>query len=238
MSLVNLLPDDYYQRRRQRRANTLCLALFAVVMVGVMAAVFVSERRVRRAEQVAERVDRQYHRAAERIEQMQRLESEKQRLQQKARSTASLVERLPRSTLLALITNWLPADASLQHFELETEEVRPKRPASGGKSRRSKFSRMTGQGRQQHRGEAVTLCITGLAPTDVDVGQFMARLNASEVIRSARFIYSQEKVIDEVPLREFQIEAILNGDVDATDVLRRDSASARTGVHGGKGGRT
>ncbi|MBS3735021.1 MAG: hypothetical protein KGY99_08840 [Phycisphaerae bacterium] len=225
MPSINLLPDDYYKRRCQKRANTLCLVLFAVVMAGVVAAVLLSERRVARAEQVARDVEQQYQRAAQRIEQMQQLENEKARLDRKAQDTAALVERLPRSTLLALVTNWLPEYASLECFELETEQAKASSAAG-----RSKFARVSRERSGAAPPEIVTLYITGRAKTDVDVGQFLARLNASRIIRSARFVYSEAKVYNDVPVREFQVEAVLNGNVDAADVVATDAAPAENTV--------
>ena len=42
MSLINLLPQDYYQRRQGQRTNIMCGVVFAVVMVGIVSASMVS----------------------------------------------------------------------------------------------------------------------------------------------------------------------------------------------------
>lgn len=218
MPTINLLPDDYHQRRQRRRANGMCLVLFAVVMAGVVGAVFVSERRVARAEAVAEQVESEYQQATGRIAEMQRLEAESERLQKKAEDTAALVERLPRSTLLAVITNWLPEHSSLREVVLEAKKVRVPSGKSKGK-KKSKYDRVASERVAGLEPEIITVRITGLARTDVDVGQLLAHLNRSPLFVSARFIYSEETEVEGVVLREFQLEAVLNQSIDAIDVI-------------------
>jgi Tfp pilus assembly protein PilN len=232
MSTINLLPDNYIKRRFRRRANIVCLGLFVIVMVGVVAAEVVSRRSSRHTEQINRRVQEEYEEAARLIEQMKQLQNEKQKLHAKALATASLMERVPRSTLLGVVTNALPKYASLTKFELETKELKHSSSSPRGRSRRtvskrSKFAEVSQQRVPQRTPTVVTMRVTGLAATDVQVAGFIAKMNRNPLIKAADLVYSQQKVVDKEkpPLREFQVSIELKQGADAMD-LRGEAGEA------------
>jgi Tfp pilus assembly protein PilN len=222
MSIINLLPEDYVKRRSQRRANKLCLVLFAAVMVGVGGAAAVSERSTRNTLAVAKRVDAAYADAAKMIEQLRELETRKQAMLHKAELTASLLERVPRSTLLAIVASALPRGASLTQLSLFPQNlVTRTEPANKEvQAADSKFAKI-----QQQRAptESVTIMVieaTGLAGTDVEVARFIANLVRCPLMKSVDLVYSQQKLVGTVPVREFQVKMELKPNVDVIDALR------------------
>ena len=224
MSTINLLPKDYVERRWRRRANWLCLILFFLVMAGVLGAQVVSECSARHARQVLRRVDADYAEAAKLIEQMQRLEAQERASRTSAELTASLIERVPRSTVLAAITQALPEHASLLSVELQMQRiVRGPAPASG--KGRTKFDALSGKPAPDPARASLVMEITGLASTDIEVGRLIANLARNPLIASVDLVYSQEKLIDQTPVREFQVKAELKPDADAIDL-----AAAARGV--------
>jgi Tfp pilus assembly protein PilN len=220
MSTINLLPDDYIRGRVERRANALCLVLFFVVMGGVVGAYLVCERSYSYAQDVRTRLEQDYREAERLIAQMRELEQEKQRLQAKALATASLMERVPRSALLGVITKALPEHTSLKDFELETREMEV---ASSSKSRKSKFSKVAKSRADDAKRLAVTMKITGLAPTDVEVARLIANLARNPLTHSVDLVYSEEtivdKKVDDRPVREFQVRVALRHDADAIEIV-------------------
>jgi hypothetical protein len=222
MGIINLLPEDYIKRRSQHRANKLCLILFAAVMTGVGGAAAVSERSTRHTLAVAKRMDAAYADSAKMIEQLRELETRKQAMLHKAELTASLLERVPRSTLLAIVGCALPRGASLTRFNLSPQNVvtRAEPARKEGQAADSKFAKM-----QQQRAatESVTIMIieaNGLAGTDVEVARFIANLARCPLMRSVDLVYSQEKLVRNIPVREFQVKMELRPNVDVIDVLR------------------
>ena len=169
MSIINLLPDDYLQRRRQQRTNGLCLTLFLVVMAGLAAAVGVLEQSFRRTRGVAAGLDAEYADAAKLITQLQELEARKQSMLHKAEQTAGLLERVPRSTLLAIITNALPRHASLTRFRLVPKQIVSAAAPASDTTGNSKFQKLQAQRTGTQVTEVLTLEVDGLAGTDVDV---------------------------------------------------------------------
>ena len=242
MSTINLLPSDYIESRSRRRANVMCLILGVIVITAVAAAGVVSEQSSSHTQAVRDRVNASYTDAAKLISQMQRLEVQRTQMLRKAQVTASLVERVPRSTLLAVLTNALPKNCSLVELELDTRHVisaaKPLNKAKAG-------SKLTSASRQSVKNQLsrVEMQITGRAATDVDVARFIANLLGSPLMGSVDLVYSEEKLIDTMPVREFQIRLELKPNADAIDVLTEsgpedtetsEQASASTTIPGSR----
>src|SRR5206468_6427185 len=119
---LSFLPDDYLERKRQRRTNVICAILFAVVMTTIGTTFSFSERSLRSVEKQHAAVEAEYTEAARRIEQVQQLLSKQRTMARQAEITALLLEKVPRSNLLAEITNGLPSGVSLTDFVLETKK--------------------------------------------------------------------------------------------------------------------
>jgi len=226
MSTINLLPKDYLQSRTRRRSTILCLLLFALVMGGVAAATFVSQRSGRYTLKVRNRVNASYARAAELIAQMQELQAKKLAMCRKAETTACLIERVPRSTLLGIVTNALPKGASLTKFSLNTKIVRPAETdaSRAAKKKRKLPKKSTKFGAAKDAGPqapptVVEMEVTGLAHNDLQVARFMAELIRNPLLTSVDLVVSQEKVVDKVPVREFEVKLKLRPGVDALDAL-------------------
>jgi len=224
MSTINLLPEDYIEGRRRRRMNLLCLALFAVVVTGVLGATIVSRQSAGYTEEIDMRVQSEYEDAARLIQQMQQLQDEKERLHQKALATTPLIERVPRSTLLAVVAGSLPPHASLVRFDLETKKQQSE---SSGQSntaannkKTSKFAKVSSGRSAKSLPVVVTLKITGLASTDVDVARFIANMARNPLLKSVDLVYSQQKALekDKPLVREFQVKAELEQAADAIQV--------------------
>ena len=110
---VSFLPDDYLARKAQQRTNIICALLFLVVMVTIGFAFTITEKSTREVDRQHTDIDKQYAEAAKRIEQVKQLNEKQRRMAQQAELTASLLEKVPRSFLLAEITNSMPAGVSL-----------------------------------------------------------------------------------------------------------------------------
>src|SRR3954471_18723186 len=116
---LSFLPDDYLERKQRRRTNVICAILFCIVLGAIGSAFWVTEKSMREIDQQAVAVDQQYTEAAKKIEQFQELQEKQRTMAHQAELTASLLEKVPRSFLLAEITNGLPPGISLLDFNLE-----------------------------------------------------------------------------------------------------------------------
>ena len=230
MSTINLLPEDYIRRGARHRANILCLGLFAVTMVAVVTAALVSEQGTRRTQEVRDQVDASYAHAAMLIRQMQNLDVRKQNMLSKAKSISCLLEKVPRSHLLGVVTNALPDRASLVKVELDSKRVIAAAPTPKNNEAASKFDSRTQAKQSQALPPVVVLDITGMAGTDVDVARFIANLARNPLVATVDLLYSQEKLIDKQPVREFQIHLELKSDADAINDPPESLAGAGEGI--------
>ena len=222
MTGVNLLPDDYIARAAQKRANRLCLALFALVMLGVVVAGVASERAYRNTLGVAQRVDESYTQAVKLVQQMQELEATRAKMVAKASSTARLLEPVPRSYLLATIANALPEGASLSKFELKSQRGAGTVTISRGGKTQFDSALASRQGSGEPPPLVVSMTLTGLAGTDVDVARFITAMARCPLMQSVDLVYSQEKLIEQTTVREFQVTLALKPEAE----VRKDQPSA------------
>jgi Tfp pilus assembly protein PilN len=244
MSTINLLPDDYLKQRVQHRISLVCVVLFVVVVITVLGAYAVTERTRARTLQVRDRVNLEYEEATRMIHEMQTLEAQKHMMMTKARLTASLVERVPRSTVLALITNARPEGTSLTEVDLKTKRLRKRTPAEAS-GPVGTGSTLTTQPKIELAGQVpieVNITVKGLAGTDAEVARFIANLARNPLISAVDLSFSKEKVIDEAVVREFQIDLCLRQDVDAIDFVKTvggtKQAAAPTQTDGGRESRS
>ena len=219
MSTINLLPDDYLQQRSQQRANVLCLILFGIVMIGVITAAIHSEEQASQVRVIQSQVAKQYREAGEMIAQMQELEDKKKAVLSKAQMAAELLERVPRSYLLASLTNALPEGSSLVQVKLMTAQAKPLK----AKKSQSKFKRRAAA-RKAKKGASesaelgkplplrVTLEVAGLAETDVQVAQFMANMKANPLIKSVELEHSELEELKDGNARSFKVVILLKSD--------------------------
>ena len=244
MSIFNLLPDDYFRRRREQRTLFFCLILFGVIMVYVVLQVTSMRQSCDRVQARMDQVDQDYQAAAAPMSKLQAMEAQRQQLVAKAKATSHLQERIPRSYLLAMVTNSLPQGASLESFDLYPKKVIvPK--AAPSKSRDRKFaSKSKATKGKDDNVSVMEMELTGLAPTDVDVARFITNLSQSPLAASVDLVFSQEKAIEikdahnkvlsKPVLREFQVRVVLKNDIDVADVAgttaQGTAAAAKTGA--------
>jgi len=198
------------ERRGRRRATLLCLGLagVAVLALGGMCALYVM--RAFSVSSLRAVVEQQYREAGRQIDQLKLLENRKADLVRKVELSADLLERVPRSHILARLTNALPSDTSLQVLVMSSVEVEvpaPKptttkedkasaAPSKGGKSKRP----------EKIRRREIQFRVDGLAVTDVQVAEYIARLSADPLFEEVNLKFSEEFPYEPgVTMRRFEL---------------------------------
>ena len=118
---MSFLPEDYIEKKIARRTNIVCMALFLVVMGGVIGWYFVTSIRGSEVRDLQKQVNASFEEAAQRLEQLEKLQAHKQKMIQKAEVTSVLVERVPRSLVLAELINHMPIQLSLTNLDMDTK---------------------------------------------------------------------------------------------------------------------
>jgi Tfp pilus assembly protein PilN len=226
MRVINFLPDDYLQRRSVRRANLVCLGLAggAAVLLAVAAVFTYSGAKGAAAERAA--VDRQYQEAGRQIDQLKALEDRKTGLFHKVELSTTLLERVPRSTVLARLANHLPAHTSLTMLTMRVEETEVRAPETPGVTPKGKVETV--------KVKQVRFRLEGLARTDVEVAEFITRLNADPLFEDVDLLFSEEFTYEEgLTMRRFQLSLRLSPKADK--ILETASAPVAVKADNGKG---
>jgi hypothetical protein len=243
-SQLSFLPDDYLERKAQRRSNALCAGLFLIVMLGMGSAFALTERSLRGIEGEYEKVEKEFTDAAGQIKQVEQMQDKQRRMAHQADLTASLLEKVPRSYLVAEVTNSMPPGVSLLDFALdrkvksvavsETQQAAFQKKAKTAADKKAAAAAAAAAPKGQPKSLDVTLKISGVSDNDVLVAQFINRLGRSRVLRDVNLVISEEfnpkahedKLGDGSRLRRFVIEMTLDPTATVTPAEAKVSSAA------------
>lgn len=228
---VSFLPDDYLERKAQRRSNVICAALFLVVMGGIGSAFYHRETRTRALEEQLAAVDAEYNEAARRIQQVQQMQTKQRQMARQAELTESLLEKVPRSFVLAELTNAMPAGVSLLDFTLESRKRTAPEPSgprakSAFEANKAEASRAKSPAAPEPQHYDVYMKLTGIASTDVQVAQFMSSLLRSRLLKDVNLLVTEEYSLQGEKLRKFQIEMMLDPRAEVSPTAQEPKTAA------------
>ena len=218
---VNFVPDDYAQGNECRRTNFMYIVLFAVMMMalgGSYVAIMIRQRACTGSEKV---VNERLAKMQEAIQQFEELQAKRREMMKTALTTAELIEPVPRSIVLASLTNNLPQGVSLSKLELIQ-----KAPKAGTQAARtSKYGAAQAQNASDAENDEPVnpekllethIAIGGVAPSDLQVAAYIERLGQSTIVDSVALVESKEFKVDVNTFREFELTAMLRKDIHLT----------------------
>jgi len=222
MSNINFVPDDYVQSNESRRANLMCLVLFSVVMAALGGSFVTIKIRQKACSAEESLVNAKMTRMQEAIEKFEELQSKRKEMMKTALTTAELLEPVPRSVLLASLTNNLPAGVSL----LKLNVIQKDPGGQSGRRRKSsgsKYQAAKSQGSGDTSAKAspeqrleTHMEIEGMAPSDIEVADYIKRLGNSLLLDNVALVESAEKMVEDTSFRDFKLTAMLAGEVHLT----------------------
>jgi len=226
---INFVPDDYIQGNESRRANLMCLVLFMIVMAALGGS-FVTIKMRQNAFCAKENlVNAKMARVRETIKQFEELQARRKEMMKTALVTAQLLEPVPRSVLLASLTNNLPAGVSLlkvSFIQKEPKQTGVTAPAS--KYQAAKVQTPAAQTPVSAEKSLETYVdIGGIAPSDLQVAAYIERLSTSSLLANVALVESKEYKIEDTTFRRFRLTAMLQNDVHLT---RDDVDRIRVGL--------
>lgn len=192
-STLDFLPEEYVARKAQRRINTLCAASFLIATLAIASAFAISDHTLRDIETEHAAVMQQFNFAASRAAHLARLQQAQRDMASQAELTAALVEKVPRSYVIAEVTNAIPPGVSLLDLSMEARP-RTSSPASDGAAANAD----------------TVIRLIGVGQTDVQVAQFVNKLSRSLVLKDVRVT---DKADGGAPLstgRRFAVEMSLD----------------------------
>jgi Tfp pilus assembly protein PilN len=221
---ISFLPDGYLERKARSRANVICGSLLVAVLGGVGLTWTITRSSVRKFEVEHAAVEREYTEAAKKIDQVHAMQTQQQTVARQAELTAALLEKVPRSFILAEITRSLPDSTSLLDFTLESKARPTNSPAQSSSSSASSSANKADATKSKSNDESemqpklydVTMKLTGIAYTDTQVAQMIARLGRSKLFSDVNLVVTDEYGQTEPKMRKFQIEMMLNPAANVT----------------------
>lgn len=204
MATINFVPDDYIEQRQSSRANLLYLMLLTAMLgaIGVTFGFIKMRQRDVQAELAA--LESRMVKANEQIAQLEELKVKSKTMMKTMVVTAELLESIPRSIVLASITNDLPSGVSLAELDLNTKEtkiVKPKAKTAAGAA--------AAQAEEAQVIVETTLNLKGIAPSDIQVASYIANLSRSILLDNVELVESKELDVEGVVFREFKLKAAL-----------------------------
>jgi hypothetical protein len=228
---INFVPDDYAQSNESRRTNLIYLVLFAVVMIALGGSFVSIKIRQRACNTSEELINARMTEIREAIKQFEELQTKKREMMKTALTTAELLEPVPRSILLASLTNNLPTGVSLSEVKL----VQKKSKRNPAVAKTSKFQAAQAQkaasqpngSQQAAQSQSSTpenpekllethINIGGLAPSDLQVASYIEQLSNSSLLDNVALVESKEFKLPDSTLRQFKLSAMLRKNVHLT----------------------
>ena len=213
---MNFLPEDYLEKKAQQRTNIICLVLFALVISAVSVGWFITEKRRRVMVSEQQEMVQKMTLAAESLKKLDELEKKKVLMKEKAELSAMLTEPVPRSLLLATVTNNLPSGVSLLSYELESKEV--KQPAPPVSKKKTKTNKKEPEKPKIKPKQFETLVdFIGVANSDLEVAQLIKDLSISHLMSNVSLSYSEEFFKNDLSYRKFEIKSEISPEIRATE---------------------
>lgn len=225
---TSFLPEDYITRRSEARTNYITLALFVVVLFGVIGAFFVTNQRWEEVRVEQAKVNDDYKKEAAKIEQLKNLEKQRAQMIDKAEVTTALIERVPRSVLLAELVTRMPANITLETLELKSKRIDPPKPTADpkgkGAAKPKDLSAAKNKPGSDNTGKAAevkaprfeyTVEMTGLAAENTDVSDFLTGLKSCDLLENVDLAYIQTAIVSDQEFRKFAVGAKLREGADA-----------------------
>lgn len=244
---INFVPDDYVQNSESRRTNLIYLILFLVTMISLGASFTAIRIRYRSVVAKEMLVNMKMSQIQDSIKQFEELQTKRKAMIKTALTTAELLEPVPRSVLLASLTNNLPSGASLLRIKLMQKEP-PKAAASKGVApvagaQQAKPAAVT-DGESPEKNLETNIDIEGIAPSDLQVAVYIEKLTASTLFDNVSLVESKEYKAKtgsqsqpvgagpaEVVLRQFKLTAMLKKNVQITKEDIRKIACDTVAIH-------
>jgi Tfp pilus assembly protein PilN len=230
---LDFLPDGYAERRRIRRTNAFCLLLFVVVVSAIGATFHVTEKSLAEVEAEYQKVNDAYTGAARQIDQVKQMLQKRKTVADRVELAVSLRERLPRSNVLAEVTNALPAGVSLTDASLEAKRVVAPAPVKTSFEQKTTAGQPAADAPPQPLAFDTKLLLTGVSYTEGQVSDYIDALNRSGYFKAVDLKWvrkgtNQNKEDEAVRTFALSLELDPNAEAQAPTRSRRPSITAST----------
>lgn len=231
MSKINFVPDDYIQNSQSRRTNMMYIVLFSLLMV-VLGSVFMTIKvRQHASDAMEKRIDAQLVQKREDITRIEQIQSKRKQILKTALTTVDLLEPVPRSVLLASLTNNLPQGVSFLKLSLVQKEPKRKTVTASSNYEKAKDKKAKASRPKVSKEKSLDtfIDIEGVAPSDIQVAFYIENLNNSYLLDNVTLVESKEHKIKDTTFRQFKLKAVLRRDAYITDERINEISAKKIG---------
>lgn len=227
---ASFLPEDYVRGKDEARWNVISLLLFGVVMVAVVSAFVLTNRRWQSVRHDQAEIRVQFEEEALKIEALKELETQRTEMMDKAAVVAALRDNVPRSVLMAELWRAKPKEATLTEIKLEGERVKEAPPTAAGAEKGKAVASLKGSttgpgtGKEAEKAKVIppefkhSLTVEGVSEDNERIADYLAKLRESPLLIDVELRFISETTLESVLLRKFRITATLNPQADASEV--------------------
>ncbi len=219
---INFVPDDYVENTESRRTNLVYLVLFVVMMTALGGSFVAIKMRQKACRETEKHVSERMSEIQESIKQFEQLQEKRRVMMRTALTTAELLEPVPRSVLLASLTNNLPDGVSL--VKLNLIQKRNQMVAAASKKTGKYYSAQAkkkgasgkGAGDESENPEKFLethIAIGGTALNDLQVARYIEHLTNSTLLDNVALVESKESKLNDKTFRQFRLTAMLKDNV-------------------------
>lgn len=210
MNEINFLPQTYVKvQSRQRRVYREAV-LVAITMVSIGGWYMSSRGSLGDVEAYAATVDNEAAVLQKQLTEMVRLGGERRTLAAKVELKRELEAPLETSAIIATIGRLMPSTIAMRSITLEGNKP-------NAASATSRVTATTPQGAAAPKAaptEKLSVTLTGLAPTDSAVTEFVGQLSTHGLFEGIKLLYSRSVTVNDILAREFRIEMTIPFDRD------------------------
>jgi len=211
---INFVPDDYVQSNESRRTNLISLVLLMVVMMALGGSFMIIKVRQRSCNAREKLANTKLDQIQEQIKQFEELQTKRKAMMKTALTTTELLEPVPRSVLLASLTNNLPQGVSLLRLNLLQKEPDRTSQVAISKYQAAQAKKTAAQSKVPLEKLLEThIDIGGVAPSDLQVAAYIERLSNSSLLDNVALVESKEHKTESGTFRQFKLTAMLRKDV-------------------------
>jgi len=208
MDSIDFLPERIRAERARRRRLIREGYLVAAVAVGLVLLGYLRQGQIRQASAELAVLNSQSDQLQAQVASKKQLEEQMQDLDIKKRVEEHLGSRISPELVLAELQKLLPESIFLKNLSLEIQEVQAdNRPAEKHIS-----ARLAAGGSEKAVSDGIKrlqLVIVGMAPSDVDLVNFIAQLSTSPLFENVNMGYTKTVLIDNHVAQEFKASCLV-----------------------------
>lgn len=204
---VNFVPAWYAQQSRRRQIANRTVALMALMVIGSAVLAHQTHRRYERLSEVHRTVDAQLQANQVRSAAVQELRAEHAAMTRQYDVYRKLYQGVTFTQLIGTLASLTPHEVTLDRMDVATRQVRIEREATAAELARAESSkkRKSQSQRVVETHPAIAVELTGVAPSDVVIANFVATLAECPLFEEVALQYSRQGQRGERMTREFRI---------------------------------